>query len=133
MTKSEVFKSVGDSQLKTLKSAGKGISLLEKFAWVEYKAVNKALVKLERFCTSRQLAQLTLLMSAKDEIKALISQCTFSQLVAQLLNQVVQSWNIEEAGEDEQVLMDIRAQMEILATLGVEGLVVEEIRDDLKF
>ena len=59
MTKSVMSKSVGDSQLKTLKSAGQGISLFEKFAWMEYKAVNTALVKLERFCTSRPLAQLT--------------------------------------------------------------------------
>ena len=72
-------------------------------------------------------------MSAKEEVKALISPCTFSQLVAQLLNQVMQAWSIKEAGEDQQVLFDIRAQMAIVGTLGVEELVVENSRDDLKF
>ena len=125
--------SVADSKLQHLKSSGKKMSQFEKYALREDKAVHKALGKLTKICKSGPLAQLTLLMSAKKEVKALISPCTFSQLVAQLLNQVVQAWSIKEAGEDQQVLFDIRAQMAIVGTLGVEELVVEKSRDDLKF
>ena len=105
----------------------------EKYALKEDNAVRKALKKLTKACKSEPLAKLTLLMSAKKEVKELISPCTFSQLVAQLLNQVIQTWSIKEASGDQQVLFDIRAQMAIVGILGVDELVVDNSGDDLMF
>ena len=127
------FRSVAASKLQHLEISGKKMTQFEKYALKEDNAVRKALKKLTKACKSEPLAKLTLLMSAKKEVKELISPCTFSQLVAQLLNQVIQTWSIKEASGDQQVLFDIRAQMAIVGTLGVEELVVETSRDDLKF